>query len=147
MNKLIVNIIEKLWLIVISLVLVLSTISIPALFDSIHTVLQSGFGTTQVALSILAIVSLFSGITMLVPLFRKNFYKYPWLYPYIIILTVNLAILAVGIEILNYGYQVQNEARHTLFFWIMVVQLIVSRLAFCIFCHKKTVRVVRESNE
>lgn len=147
MKRLMLNIIEKLWLVVISLVIGVSTIGIPIIFTDIQIVLQSGFGTQQVALGILAILSFFSGVTMLVPLFRKNFYKYPWLYPYIMILTVNLAILAVGIEILNYGYQVQNESRHTLFFWIMIVQLIVSRLVFCIFCHKKTVRIVRESND
>ena len=83
---------------------------------------------------------------MFVPAFRKCFDKLPWLFPYIIILTADVTILSIGIEILNFGYQTQNDSRHTLFLVIMILQMILCRIAMCIYCHKKPIKNVRDNN-
>ena len=115
--------------------------------NDIASIINSGFGIESIGFTLLLIFSFIFGITMLVPAFRKCFRKLPWLYPYITILTANITILAIGIQILNYGYQVQSDTRHMLFFVLMIVQIIVCRLAMCIFCHKKPMRIAREDYE
>ena len=84
---------------------------------------------------------------MLVPAFRKCFRKLPWLYPYITILMADVTILSIGIELLNYGYQVQSDSRHTLFLWLMIVVIVVLRVAMCIYFHKKPMRIARDEYE
>ena len=109
--------------------------------------MDSGFGTQPIGFTFLLVFGLVFGITMLVPAFRKCFRKLPWLYPYITILTADVAILSIGIELLNYGYQVQSDSRHTLFLVLMIVQIAVCRIAMCILCHKKPIRIAREDYE
>lgn len=147
MKKLILNSIEKLWLVLLIFMLLLLPLALFTIPNYMVSILESGFSTPSVGIVSLSVFSFVFGITMLVPPFRKNFYKYPWLYSCITILMVDTIILAIGVEILNYGYQVKDEARQTMFFWIMVAQLIVSRLLFCVFCHKKPMRLARENNE
>lgn len=114
---------------------------------NIKTIVECGFSVQSEGTILLMIFGFVFGITMLVPAFRKCFHVLPWLYPYITILTADLAILAIGIEILNYGYQVQSDARHTFFFWLMIAQMVVCRIVLCIFCHKKPMRLEREDDE
>lgn len=109
----------------------------------ISTILKSGFGTRPIGFVFLFFFGLIFAITMLVPAFRKCFYKLPWLYSYITILMADVAILSIGIEILNYGYQVQNDVRHTIFLVLMIIQMIVCRGALCFLCHKKPLRIAR----
>ena len=115
--------------------------------SDITSIMDSGFGTQPIGFTFLLVFGLVFGITMLVPAFRKCFRKLPWLYPYITILTADVAILSIGIELLNYGYQVQSDSRHTLFLVLMIVQIAVCRIAMCILCRKKPIRIAREDYE
>lgn len=115
--------------------------------NDITVIVESGFATQPTGLAFCGMFALIFGITMLVPAFRKCFYKLPWLYPYIMILTADIAIIAIGIEILNYGYQTQNDTRHTLFYILMIVQMVVCRILLCILCHKKPMKIAREDYE
>lgn len=148
MKRWISNIAAILWffgmLIWILLMLPITLLMLPS---DITSIMESGFGTKTIGFTFLLIFGFIFGITMLVPAFRKCFYKLPWLYPYITILTADVAILAIGIEILNYGYQVQSDSRHTLFLVLMIAQIIVCRIAMCILCHKKPMRIAREDYE
>lgn len=148
MKEWISNIAAVLWffgvLIWVLLMLLIALIILPG---DITSIMESGFGTQSSGFTFLSLFGLISGITMLVPAFRKCFRKLPWLYPYITILTADVAILSIGIELLNYGYKVQSDARHTLFFVLMVVQIVVCRIAMCIFYHKKPMRIVEEDYE
>ena len=115
--------------------------------SNITSIVESGFATRSIGFIYLLVFGLIFAITMLVPAFRKCFYKLPWLYPYITILTADVAILAIGIEILNYGYQVQSDSRHMLFLVLMIAQIVVCRIAICILFHKKPMKIAREDYE
>ena len=142
------NIAAVLWFfcMLVWMVLVLP-IMLSMLPEDITTIMKYGFTMQTQGFAFLWIFAFVFGITMLVPAFRKCFRVLPWLYPYITILTADFIILAIGIEILNYGYQVQSDTRHTLFFWLMIAQIVVCRIAMCIFCHKKPMRIAREDYE
>lgn len=148
MKRWISNIAAILWFFgVLIWMLLMLPITILMLPSDITSILESGFGTQPIGFTFLLMFGLIFGITMLVPAFRKCFYKLPWLYPYITILTADITILAIGIEILNYGYQVQSDSRHTIFLILMIAQIVVCRIALCIFCHKKSMIVAREYYE
>lgn len=148
MKRWISNIAAILWFFgVLIWMLLMLPITILMLPSDITSILESGFGTQPIGFTFLLMFGLIFGITMLVPAFRKCFYKLPWLYPYITILTADITILAISIEILNYGYQVQSDSRHTIFLILMIAQIVVCRIALCIFCHKKPMRIEREDYE
>ena len=148
MKRWISNIAAILWFFgVVIWMLLMLFIALIMLPNDIASIINSGFGIESIGFTLLLIFSFIFGITMLVPAFRKCFRKLPWLYSYITILTANITILAIGIQILNYGYQVQSDTRHMLFLVLMIVQIIVCRLAMCIFCHKKPIRIAREDYE
>ena len=148
MKRWISNIAAILWffsmLLWMLLMLPLALLMLP---NDMTVIMESGFGTQPVGFVLLFVFAFVFGITMLVPAFRKCFYKLPWLYPYITILTADVAILAIGIEILNYGYQVQNDARHALFYVLMIIQIVVCRIVLCIICHKRPMTIAREDYE
>lgn len=147
MKKWISNILSVLWFFgVLVWMLLILPFAILMLPMDISTILESGFSTQTIGFIILLVLGLVFSITMFVPAFRKCFDKLPWLFPYIIILTADVTILSIGIEILNFGYQTQNDSRHTLFLVIMILQIILCRIAMCIYCHKKPIKNVRDNN-
>lgn len=148
MKRWISNIAAVLWFFgVLIWMLLMLPITLIMLPSDITSIMDSGFGTQPIGFTFLLVFGLVFGITMLVPAFRKCFRKLPWLYPYITILTADVAILSIGIELLDYGYQVQSDSRHTLFLVLMIVQIAVCRVAMCILCHKKPMRIAREDYE
>lgn len=148
MMKWISNIAAVLWffgvLIWCLLLMLLFLIMLPS---DISNIMKSGFGTQTIGFTFLWLICFIVGITMLVPAFRNCFRKLPWLYPYVTIITADIAIISIATEILNYGYSVQNETRHTLFYALMIIQIVVCRIAMCIYCHKKPLRIAREDYE
>ena len=147
MKKWISNILSVLWFFgVLVWMLLILPFAILMLPMDISTILESGFSTQTIGFTILLVLGLVFSITMFVPAFRKCFDKLPWLFPYIIILTADVTILSIGIEILNFGYQTQNDSRHTIFLVIMILQIVLCRIAMCIYCHKKPIKNVRDNN-
>lgn len=148
MKNWISNIAAGLWFFgVLIWMLLMLPITLLMLPSDISSIMDSGFGTQTIGFTFLLVFGLVFGITMLVPAFRKCFRKLPWLYPYITILMADVTILSIGIEILNYGYQVQSDARHTLFLVLMIVEIVVLRIIMCIFFHKKPMRIARDEYE
>lgn len=147
MKKWISNILSILWFFgVLVWMLLILPFAILMLPMDISTILESGFSTQTIGFTILLVLGLAFSITMFVPAFRKCFDKLPWLFPYIVILTADVTILSIGIEILNFGYQTQSDSRHTIFLVIMILQLVLCRIAMCIYCHKKPLKIVRDKN-
>lgn len=149
MMKWISNIAAVLWffaiLVWMLLLLPLCIIMIPSM--DINVILRSGFGTNIVGFMMIFLIGLVFGITMLIPAFRKCFKVLPWLYTYIMVLSADVIILSIAEEILNYGFRVQNNTRHTVFKIIMFLQIIVCRLAMCWYFHKKPMKIAREDYE
>ena len=114
---------------------------------NIRTIWETGFATVTVGYAFLILFGLVFGFTMIVPVFRRCLKKLPWLYPYIVILMADALILTVAEEILNYGYQVKSDARHTIFSVIMVIQIIVCRVVMCLYFKKKPVKIARDEDE
>lgn len=137
-----------LWFIgVLGWVLLFMPIIILMLPNDISVIIESGFGTQAIGFTLLILIGLVVGITMLVPAFRNCFRKLPWLYPYVTILTADIAVLSIAEALLNYGYSVQNKTRHTVFLIIMIVQILVCRIGMCIYCHKKPMMIGRDEYE
>ena len=145
MKKVISNIVAVLWFISYVLPTILCLCFIPlGLFMDINTIRSSGFSATNIGFVMFGVFGMLISITMMVPWFRKCFKKLPWLYSYVIIFLADILIMAIGIAILNYGYEVQSEARHTLFYVLMLVQMIVCRLAMCTYLKFKPLKYTKE---
>lgn len=122
-------------------------IFIPISFISdVNSVRDSGFAGPNSAAPIIGMCGIFIGISLLIPLFRRMYRVLPWLYSFVKIFFVNLIILSIGITILNQGYQVNNNARHAKFFILMIVQIVICRIAMCIYFKLKPVKHVEEVN-
>ena len=148
MKRVISNIAAGIWFLYPLMPMLLALpIVLVQLLNEIPEIMKYGFATQTQGTVLLMVYGLIFGTTMLVPAFRKCFHVLPWLYPYITILTADFTIIAIGIRILDYGYQVQSDSRHTLFFWLMIAQIVACRIAMSIYCHKKPMRIAREDYE
>lgn len=120
---------------------ILFLIFYPFMFISdVGMIIDSGFGVPVSATAFLVSCGTIIGLSTLIPPLRKMYYVLPWLYSFVTIFFMNLIILCAGIAILNYGYETVNEARHTLFFALMILQIIVCRIAMCIYFKIKPIR-------
>ncbi len=109
-----------------------------------NAIKSSGFSGQNLGISIIALYGLICGISMLVPPFRRIYKKLPWLYVYTQILTVDLLIVTIAIYILNYGYEVQDTSRNTIFLILSIISLVVLRLLTCIYYKFKPLKNVKE---
>jgi len=106
----------------------------PIMFISeVNSIRSSGFPGHSAQSAIIGIVGFFTGLSLLIPPLRRMYRLLPWLYPFVQIMFVNLVIINIGHLILNYGYEEIDETRHSLFFTLMIAQLIVCRLAMCVY--------------
>ena len=105
-------------------------------FFNIGGMLKSGFSTTTVGFVICGLAGLGLAITGWVPVFRKCYYKLPWLYPYCMIMLMNLFTLSIAETILAKGFSVISTPRHVATIIIMVIQIIVCRVVMCIYLKK-----------
>lgn len=112
--------------------------------SDIASMFTSGFSTLTVGESMLFVFALIFGITMIVPPLRRCYKKLPWLYTYVVIFMADVAIMTIGEEILNYGYQVKNDTRHIIFTIIMILQIVACRVLMCIFFKKNPPRLMKE---
>ncbi len=139
------NLVSILWFIGIVFPLILELFFIPfGLLIDMNTILTSGFASNTAGFSLFGALGIMASITMLVPCFRKCFKKLPWLYSYVVTLLLDILIIVVGIAILNYGYEVQSEARHRLFCILMIVQMVVCRIAMCMYFKMKPLKYMKE---
>jgi hypothetical protein len=129
--------------VILPLSLILWFIPIGILME-INSIVKSGFSGQNAGFTFLGIFGLMFGISMLVPTFRRIYKKLPWLYVYIQVFMMDILILAVGSYILNIGFEVQNQARHTMFFWLMIATLIISRLIMCSYYKFRPIKIEKE---
>lgn len=116
-------------------------IFMPIVFLSdVSAVRNSGFAGPNITTSYIGVCGLFIGLSLLIPAFRKMYRAFPWLYSFTKIFYVNLIILCIGSRILNMGYQVNNDSRHTTFFILMIAQIVICRIAMCIYLKLKPIR-------
>lgn len=127
-----------------SLILLMLTFMPIFFLTDVSTVRSSGFAGQNTAGLFIGMCGLFTGVSLLVPPLRKMYRVLPWLYSFVKIFYVNLIILCIGLLILNFGYQTQNDARHTVFFILMILQVVICRLAMCIYFKTKPAKTINE---
>lgn len=139
MKDKIANIVAGIWFfgVLIETILLLIFCNLAIFFGDIIGMLSSGFPTSTIGMILLFCVAFIFGITGLVPVFRRCYFKLPWLYPLCMILTMHLTILAIAELILEKGFEVISTPRHITAIVIMIIQVIVCRVIMCIYLHKK----------
>lgn len=108
----------------------------------ISTIRNSGFSGPNNTAALVGICGFSIGLSLLIPPLRKMYKALPWLYSFVKIFFLNMVILCIGVSILNYGYQVVNEARHTTSFVLMIVQIIVCRGAMSYYFRRKPIKYI-----
>jgi len=125
--------------------ILLMLILMPMFFlTDVSTVRSSGFAGQNTAGLFIGMCGLFIGVSLLIPPLRKMYRVLPWLYSFVKIFYTNLIILCIGLLILNFGYQTQNDTRHTVFFILMILQVVICRLAMCIYFKIKPAKIINE---
>jgi hypothetical protein len=145
MKNILGNILAVIYFIVPMLMVLLMLLFTPVgfLMDA-NTVLSSGFAGPNNYMAFVGICGLSTGVSLLIPPLRRIYRALPWLYSFIKIFFINMIILVIGIMILNFGYEVNTESRHTAFFLLMLAQIIVCRVAMCLYFKWKPVQSVKE---
>lgn len=101
------------------------------------TVVESGFSIPDTGIYYIAVFGLFIGLSLVIPVFRKMYDKLPWMFPYVKIMFINTIIVSVALLILNYGYEVQSDSRHSVWTIVMVVQIILCRILMSLYFHRQ----------
>lgn len=131
MSDKIANIIAILWfcgvLIWALLFGVFALIMIPC-YD-IAGMLNSGYSKSTEGLIFCFILGIIFSITGLIPVFRKVYYKLPWLYPFSTMLIMNLFILSIAETILAKGFAIDSTLHHVMAIIVMSMQIIACRIA------------------
>ena len=96
-----------------------------------------GFSGIADTVNFIWILGIPIALSLRIPAFRKMYYRLPWMYPYVKIYYLNLVIMAIALIILNYGYEVQNETRHTIFFILMLLEIVIGRVLMSIYFNWK----------
>jgi hypothetical protein len=127
-----------------SLILLILLITPLMFLSDVGAVRNSGFAGPNSASAMIGASGLVIGLSLLIPPLRKMYRVLPWLYSFTKIFYIDLIILNIGSTILNYGYEVNNTARHTTFYVLMIIQIIACRLAMCLYYKKRPVRDFEE---
>lgn len=115
-------------------------------FSDVNVIRTSGFAGPNLAISIISVTGIFIGISLLIPALRKMYNVFPWLYSFVNIFFVTTVILNLGLAILNFGYEMNNPTRHTIFFILMILFVVVGRLAMCYYFWRNPVNIGERSN-
>jgi hypothetical protein len=122
-----------------SLVLLILIFTPLMFFSDVSAIRTSGFAGPDTAFSMIGLSGLVIGISLLIPPLRRIYGVFPWLYPFVKIFFVGMIILNIAISILNVGYQTVSDTRHTLFFILMVVFVVLGRLGMSFYFHRNPV--------
>jgi len=123
------NVAAIIYFIAIMVVTILLLIFAPImLLNDMRTIQESGFASSNDGLALIGGLGMFVGPSLLVPAFRRMYYKLPWLFPLVKIFYVNVVIFAIAHMIMNFGYEVQDEARHVTFFALAIAEIVIGRI-------------------
>ena len=110
---------------------------------SIFDVIQIGFSTSS-SIIMVGFFGMIISISLLVPALRQMYYKLPWLAPFVATIGCDYTIVAVALEILNFGYRMPVTWRHVLFIVLMLVWIVGARAFECWWFKRHPVRYVGE---
>jgi CDP-diglyceride synthetase len=143
LKSLLSNAAAVIYFMVVMLWLLLILIFAPImLLNDIIVIRESGFSTSDFGTALIGVSGLFIGLSLLIPAFRKMYYKLPWMFPFVKIMYLNVVIMGIATMLLNYGYEVQNTSRHNQFFILMLCLIIICRALMCVYFDKKKVQYI-----
>ncbi len=106
-------------------------------FFDILEMIKSGFPTSTVGFQIFLMTGIVFAITGIVPVFRRCYYKMPWLYPFCMMTMMNLFIVSIIEVVIAKGFSVINTPRHIITEIIAGIIFILCRLIMSIYIKKK----------
>lgn len=127
-----------------SFILILLIFTPLMFFSDISAIRNSGFAGPDSALAMIGLSGLTIGMSLLIPPIRRIYSFFPWLYTFVEVFFVNFVILTIGISILNFGYKTVDPTRHTIFYVIMIIFVIVGRIGMSIYYRWKPVNIKKE---
>jgi len=142
MKNTILNLICVAYWVAVMLIMVFMITLYPFIaIGQIGTVRTSGFAGPD-NMFMISVMGLFIGLSLLIPVFRRMYHWFPWLYAFIKIFFLNTTIMIIATTILNFGYRVQDSTRHTIFFVLMLCFIVAARALMCLYFHRKKVEYV-----
>lgn len=115
--------------------------SIAKIFD----VIQIGFSGTS-GMVMVFLITLFIAPSMLIPGVKRMYQRLPWLEAYCVQGTLDLTILIIALEILNFGYSVVSTQRHVLFIGFMLLWIIGARALQCWWFNRHPITYIKEGS-
>lgn len=138
MRDKIANIVAILWffgiLIWALLFGVFALIMIPC-YD-IAGMISSGYTKSTEGLFFCFVLGVIFSLTGLIPVFRKAYYKLPWLYPFTVMLIMNLFIVSIAETIIAKGFAIDSAFHHVMAITVMSIQIIACRIAMSKYLQK-----------
>ena len=116
------------------------------LFFDIIPMLKNGMPTTAIGFLVCFLVGIVYFVTGIIPVFRRCYYRFPWLYPLCMITTLHLYLLSIAELILAKGFSVLSTPRHVLTIVIMIVFVVAFRVVMCIYLKKRPLYLRKNEN-
>lgn len=127
-----------------SFILILLIFTPLTFFSDVRVIRNSGFAGPDYALAMIGFSGLAISMSLLIPALRRIYSFFPWLYAFIEIFFINFIIITFGISILNFGYKTIDPTRHTLFYVIMIIFVVVGRIGMSVYYKWKPVNTRKE---
>lgn len=110
---------------------------------SIVKVIYSGFSLPAqffLAGIYLNILFLLSMLSTSIPVFRKIYYVFPWLLPFVEVLSIDAIVLLISFGIINKGFESNVQLTHSLCIVASIFICIICRFFQCLyFKHRKPI--------
>ena len=113
-----------------------------SLLIDITTIRVSGFASTNAGSAFIGVLGMIIGISLLIPAFRRMYYKLPWLFPLVKIFYVNVVITSIATIIMNFGYEIQDETRHNIFFGLTITEIFIGRILMSLWFNKRKIEYI-----
>jgi len=106
-------------------------------FTDILRIRESGFASAPTDFAFTGVLGLTTGLSLLIPPFRRMYHKLPWLFPLVKICFINVVIFEVANSVMNHGYAIMDTKRHNFYFVLAIIEIVLARALMCLWFHKK----------
>lgn len=108
---------------------------------SLFSLFTTGYSSSFMGIAAASIYGMLIGLNMSIPLFRRGYYKLPWLYPFCTVLLLDSLFMGIAEEVLYNGYGSIGMNGHRTFTIIAIVVLILGRVVVSLVEWKKPFRI------
>ena len=134
MKNTLANIVSTIWFVIVIVgTILLELLTILIIVSNLHVMLKNGVSTGSVGLTICFVVGGIYGLTGVIPFLRRSYYKFPWLYPFCTMLTMDLFIVSIAEEVLSKSFSVMNPARQSAGIVLAIILVVILRVLMCVY--------------